>query len=63
VIGAWHWTWQDPIAIALVALALLFALTIGRRLARRRGCGSCPLRQRAAASGLRTDRARVGSDP
>lgn len=63
MIGDTLWTWQDPVALALAAIALGAALLLARRLSRKRGCGSCPMRQPQQRSGLRGERPRVGSAP
>lgn len=43
--GSWSFTWQDPVAIALVALALLVAWWLRRRLGRGSKCEECPAKK------------------
>ena len=37
----WHLTWQDPVAIGLAVLCLLFVAWFRRRARRSSACGGC----------------------
>ena len=48
---AWHLTWQDPVALALVIASLLLSRWLARRFARTTGCASCTIHELPAAGG------------
>ncbi|TNF38114.1 MAG: hypothetical protein EP329_01345 [Deltaproteobacteria bacterium] len=67
----WHLTWQDPVALALVVLSILFSRWLSRRL-QRAGCAKCnahelaaptpePRGPRAAGKMVALERLRIGS--
>jgi len=37
---SWHWTWQDPVALALVVLVLLLVRWLKKRV-EPAGCAAC----------------------
>ncbi len=42
MLASWYLTAQDPIAVGLVVLGVLFALWVRRRIPDAHGCGGCP---------------------
>lgn len=42
MLASWYLTAQDPIAVGLVALGVLFAYWLRRRIPDAHGCGGCP---------------------